>query len=50
MIDTGFLEELTFRLRPAGKEEYARQKGAGGGEEMGVVRQKDQQPEEIETI
>lgn len=42
VVDTGFLEELTFRLRPAGKKEYARQTGAGGGGEMGVVRQKDQ--------
>jgi len=48
VIGTGFLEEVTFRLRPAGKEECARQKGVGGGGEMGAVRQKDQQPEEME--
>lgn len=45
---TGFLEEVTFTLKHAGKEDCARQKGVGGGGELGVVRQKDQQPEEME--
>ena len=48
-VSAGFLEEVTFRLRPEGKEECARQKRAGGRGGMGLVRWKEQQPEGVEV-